>query len=58
MRREYLVTWEIELDADRGDINFPVDYLIAIPSLSASAQTTGGKRPQPQRRKPAAAARE
>jgi serine protease len=44
---------EIELDADRNDINFPVDYLITIPSVLASSQETITTPPPPTRRLPA-----
>jgi len=46
---------EIDLDSDRSDINFPVDYLIAIPDLAASAQATGDKRPASPQARPTAA---
>ena len=41
---------DIDLDSDRGDLNFPVDYLIAIPNLTTSAQTAAGEPPQWPRR--------
>jgi len=48
---------EIDLDSDRSDLNFPVDFLIAIPNLATSTQTTVGREPpQLQRRPPAAEA--
>lgn len=43
---------EINLDSDRNDINFPVDYLIAIPDLVTPAQAVDGERLQLQRRPP------
>ena len=33
---------EIELDGDRSGLDFPVDFVIAIPSLSVSALEAGG----------------
>ena len=45
---------DIDLDSDRGDLNFPVDYLIAIPNMATSAQTAAGE-PAQWPRRPAAA---
>ena len=44
---------DIDLDSDRGDLNFPVDYLIAIPNLATSAQKAAGE-PLQWLRRPAA----
>jgi serine protease len=49
---------EIDLGSDRSDINFPVDYLIAIPNLAASAQATGDSLARPPQARPTAASKQ